>query len=58
MPWVGHRVRKWEPEPLRWVGVRGLYTVYRTADRREREMRAGAGSSRLARVADVVAGRG
>ena len=20
LPWVGHRVRKWEPEPLRWVG--------------------------------------
>lgn len=20
-PWVGHRSRKWEPEPLRWVGV-------------------------------------
>ncbi|MDX3386653.1 FAD-binding oxidoreductase [Streptomyces niveiscabiei] len=58
LPWVGHRVRKWEPEPLRWVGVRGLYAVYRAADRREREMRAGAGSSRLARVADVVAGRG
>ncbi|MET8983005.1 FAD-binding oxidoreductase [Streptomyces sp. NPDC004539] len=58
LPWVGHRVRKWEPEPFRWLGVRGLYATYRAADRREREMRAGAGSSRLARVADVVAGRG
>ncbi|MFK8911876.1 NAD(P)/FAD-dependent oxidoreductase, partial [Streptomyces sp. YS-3] len=24
LPWVGHRVRRWEPEPLRWVGVRGM----------------------------------
>ncbi|AJP05758.1 FAD-dependent oxidoreductase [Streptomyces cyaneogriseus subsp. noncyanogenus] len=57
LPWVGHRVRRWEPEPLRWLGVRGLYAVYRAADRRERSSR-GAGSSRLARVADRVAGRG
>jgi glycine/D-amino acid oxidase-like deaminating enzyme len=21
LPWVGHRSRRWEPEPLRWVGV-------------------------------------
>lgn len=21
LPWVNHRSRKWEPEPLRWVGV-------------------------------------
>lgn len=21
LPWVGHRARRWEPEPLRWVGV-------------------------------------
>lgn len=21
LPWVGHRARGWEPEPLRWVGV-------------------------------------
>ena len=20
LPWVGHRSRKWEPEPLRWLG--------------------------------------
>jgi glycine/D-amino acid oxidase-like deaminating enzyme len=23
LPWVGHRSRRWEPEPLRWLGVRG-----------------------------------
>ena len=21
LPWVGHRSRRWEPEPLRWLGV-------------------------------------
>jgi hypothetical protein len=25
LPWVGHKVRKWEPEPLRWLGVQGMY---------------------------------
>lgn len=23
LPWVGHRSRRWEPEPLRWLGVNG-----------------------------------
>ena len=23
LPWVGHRSRDWEPEPLRWMGVNG-----------------------------------
>ncbi|MER5753052.1 FAD-binding oxidoreductase [Streptomyces sp. NPDC002088] len=56
LPWVGHKVRKWEPEPLRWLGVQGMYATYRAADRRERVTHGGQ-SSRLARVADWVAGR-
>ena len=55
LPWVGHRVRRWEPEPLRWLGVRGLYAAYRAADRAEHRGRPT--TSPLARVADVVAGR-
>jgi glycine/D-amino acid oxidase-like deaminating enzyme len=35
LPWVGHRSRAWEPEPARWSGVHGLYTLYRLADRLE-----------------------
>jgi glycine/D-amino acid oxidase-like deaminating enzyme len=35
LPWVGHRSRAWEPEPARWAGVHGLYTLYRLADRLE-----------------------
>ncbi|MGW5369172.1 NAD(P)/FAD-dependent oxidoreductase [Streptomyces sp. NPDC004009] len=56
LPWVDHKVRKWEPEPFRWLGVHGMYATYRAADRREL-LHPGAGSSRLARVADRVAGR-
>ncbi|MDN3023443.1 FAD-dependent oxidoreductase [Streptomyces sp. S.PB5] len=56
LPWVGHKVRKWEPEPLRWLGVQGMYATYRAADRRELTTHT-AESSRLARVADRIAGR-
>ncbi|MER5433192.1 FAD-dependent oxidoreductase [Streptomyces sp. NPDC002588] len=56
LPWVGHKVRRWEPEPLRWLGVQGMYATYRAADRRESASHS-AGSSRLARLADRVAGR-
>ena len=55
LPWTGRRVRRWEPEPLRWLGVHGMYALYRAADRREAEglLR----TSRIARLADRVAGR-
>ncbi|MFJ9541650.1 NAD(P)/FAD-dependent oxidoreductase [Streptomyces sp. NPDC101225] len=56
LPWVGHKVRKWEPEPLRWLGVHGMYATYRAADQRERRTHS-ARSSKLARFADRVAGR-
>ncbi|MFF3876572.1 NAD(P)/FAD-dependent oxidoreductase [Streptomyces sp. NPDC001978] len=56
LPWVDHKVRKWEPEPLRWLGVQGMYATYRAADERERRTHS-ADSSRLARIADRVAGR-
>ncbi|ANP55843.1 glycine/D-amino acid oxidase-like deaminating enzyme [Streptomyces griseochromogenes] len=56
LPWVNHKVRKWEPEPFRWLGVQGMYATYRAADQRER-LHPGGESSRLARVADRVAGR-
>ncbi|MEU9986252.1 FAD-dependent oxidoreductase [Streptomyces sp. NPDC048045] len=56
LPWVDHKVRKWEPEPFRWLGVQGMYATYRAADQRER-LHPGMQSSRLARAADRVAGR-
>ncbi len=36
LPWVDHRSRRWEPEPLRWLGVRGSLAVFASADRVER----------------------
>lgn len=32
LPWVGHRSRRWEPEPLRWLGINGALKVMATAD--------------------------
>ena len=56
LPWVGKDARPWEPEPLRFIGSRLVYGLYRAADRRE--MRDGSSaSSRLARVASVISGR-
>ena len=35
LPWVGHRSPRWEPEPLRWLGVNAGLQVARLADREE-----------------------
>lgn len=35
LPWVNRSVQRWEPEPLRWIGVHGLYRAYHQADKRE-----------------------
>jgi hypothetical protein len=35
LPWVGHRSRPWEPEPLRWLGVNAGRLLMTTADRAE-----------------------
>lgn len=35
LPWVGHRSRRWEPEPLRWVGVNSATSLAPAADRAE-----------------------
>ncbi|MFM8156408.1 MAG: NAD(P)/FAD-dependent oxidoreductase [Actinomycetes bacterium] len=55
LPWVNRRVRRWEPEPLRWLGVHGLYTLFRSADRSERR-RGTARTSRAASWAGRIAG--
>jgi glycine/D-amino acid oxidase-like deaminating enzyme len=34
LPLVGHRSRDWEPEPLRWLGVRFAQAALERADRR------------------------
>ena len=58
LPWVGHQVRGWEPEPLRWVGTQMIYGLYRTADRRESKTSEDkAHTSRFAGLATRIAGR-
>jgi glycine/D-amino acid oxidase-like deaminating enzyme len=55
LPWVNHASRTWEPEPLRWLGVRGLYTAYKLADRHEARGRTT--NSPIAALADRITGR-
>ncbi len=50
LPWVGHRSRRWEVEPLRFLGVNAGIAVMSAADRAE------ARTGRPSRAA-VVAGR-
>ncbi|MBI0378835.1 hypothetical protein JBE27_21765 [Streptomyces albiflaviniger] len=48
-------MRGWEPEPLRWLGVRSLYVAYRAADRHENS-----GLKRtsvIARATNLISGR-
>jgi glycine/D-amino acid oxidase-like deaminating enzyme len=54
-PWVNRPLARWEPEPLRWLGVRGMYALLGLAD--ARESRPGAGPSRLATIGYRLAGR-
>jgi glycine/D-amino acid oxidase-like deaminating enzyme len=56
LPWVGRTTRRWEPEPLRWIGAHLVYALYRAADRRE-TAREDPRPSRLARAADLLSGR-
>jgi glycine/D-amino acid oxidase-like deaminating enzyme len=35
LPWVGHRSRRWEPEPLRWLGINAALRLPAAADRHE-----------------------
>ncbi|WP_432115192.1 NAD(P)/FAD-dependent oxidoreductase [Streptomyces sp. S1] len=56
LPWVDHKVRKWEPEPLRWLGVQTMYAAFRGADRRE-SLGLSSRTDRVAVLANRVSGR-
>lgn len=47
LPWVNHRSRRWEPEPLRWLGVNAGLRAMSVAD--HEELRTGK-PSKIARV--------
>ncbi len=50
LPWVGHRSRRWEPEPLRWLGINAGLQAATLSDAEERWTR------RPSRVARLMAG--
>ncbi|WP_432523049.1 NAD(P)/FAD-dependent oxidoreductase [Kineococcus sp. SYSU DK006] len=38
LPWFGHRSPRWEPEPLRWLGVNAGLLLARSADAAEQRL--------------------
>jgi glycine/D-amino acid oxidase-like deaminating enzyme len=54
LPWVGHRSRRWEPEPLRYLGVNAGLRAMTWADAAERRR---GRPSRLASAVDAMMGR-
>lgn len=54
LPWVRRAPRRWEPEPVRFIGAHAIHGLYRLADRREA---ATGRASPLAVLADRIAGR-
>ena len=55
LPWVNRKVRKWEPEPFRWLGVHTMYALFRIADRRQERL--GIPPSKFARFGNWLTGR-
>jgi glycine/D-amino acid oxidase-like deaminating enzyme len=55
LPWVQHRVRRWEPEPLRFLGVNAAIKLAPIADRME--ARTGRPSRIMGGLLDTLTGR-
>ena len=55
LPWVGHRSPRWEPEPLRWLGINAGLLGIRLADRTE--ARRGTPSRLAERMSGLLGGR-
>ncbi|GAA4282675.1 FAD-dependent oxidoreductase [Brevibacterium daeguense] len=55
LPWNDHDSGTWEPEPVRWLGVHGMYRLFGLADRWE-ESRGAEQTSLLARFGSRLAG--
>jgi glycine/D-amino acid oxidase-like deaminating enzyme len=55
LPWVGHRSPRWEPEPLRWLGINAGLRLMAAADVEER--RTGRPSRLAAAAAPLLGGR-
>jgi hypothetical protein len=55
LPWVGHKSRSWEPEPVRWLGVNGTRMAAARSDKVE--LRTGRPSRLWGGVIDMVLGK-
>jgi len=55
LPWNDHDSGRWEPEPLRWIGVHAMYRLFGFADRWE-ESRHSQDTSLIARFGSRLAG--
>jgi glycine/D-amino acid oxidase-like deaminating enzyme len=53
LPWVGHRNRRWEPEPARFLASRAIVRILADAD--EYEQRTGKHAARVRLVAPFMA---
>ena len=60
LPWVQHPLRRWEPEPLRWLGVNVARRAAAGADaaeaRSQAALRVMAGASAGRRLLDALTG--
>lgn len=54
LPWVGHQSPRWEPEPLRWLAIRGLARMTSSAD--AHEQRTGREARLRGRILDAALG--
>lgn len=51
LPWVNHRSRKWEPEPLRWIGANlGLQVMQRADSYEEKTGRTSRSAAYMSRM--------
>ena len=55
LPWVGHRSRDWEPEPLRWLAINASLRLPAGAD--AKEARTGRPERARSWVLDRILGR-
>ena len=56
LPWVDRTARRWEPEPLRWLGANAIYAAYNVADKRE-DASNSTKSSSIGLLANRISGR-
>ena len=54
LAWTDRPAQRWEPEPLRWLGVSSMYALSRQADRRETRI---GRPSKISVVANKITGR-